>query len=214
MLLFVFVWLVVGEWSLCTVSINRLLTVVDPANTTTDCQSVMIKLTSAHFMPDTHGWVGVRCVSPPWVTDRCNLAHCWQWQRSSYAPISLHAHPWTPPSLFHWWAIFITALYTPHVGLLVPTYPCVSARIAYMRAYPCVVMWTALYCLLKPVRTARSLPARQTNHLCNQQLRLTQPGHDSNDADSGKGAPFWLWLILQPIYGDQIASKSQFWGSE
>jgi len=30
----------------------------------------------------------------------------------------------------------------------------------------------------------------------------------SNDADSRKGVPFWLWLILQPIYGIKLRKKN------
>jgi len=34
--------------------------------------------------------------------------------------------------------------------------------------------------------------------------------NSSNNADSRKGVPFWLSLILHPILGDQIAQKPQF----
>jgi len=34
----------------------------------------------------------------------------------------------------------------------------------------------------------------------------------SNDADSRKGVPFWLWLILWPILGIKLPNNPNFWG--
>jgi len=36
----------------------------------------------------------------------------------------------------------------------------------------------------------------------------------SNDMDSRKDVPFWLWLILQPIYGIKLPQNPNVWGRE